>query len=176
MPRDFWLQVFFSWTSFPQAPEYPITAVLSFVLNSRRYLQLKVHHPCRWHRWQMKKSSNWKVLIIFYLPLSIVELKGGFFWIFSFYVHYSALLHLLPLRFHCVWGCWDRTQDCCDFVIDDLTTWLDLIHNLARSSQVCSSLKLSQLFATVVVDTSSKFATGINDTSCKGGKICHRCS
>jgi hypothetical protein len=29
-----------------------------------------------------------------------------------FYVRYSRLLHLPPLRFHCVGGCWDRTQDC----------------------------------------------------------------
>ncbi len=30
----------------------------------------------------------------------------------------STLLHLPPLRFHCVRGCWDRTQqDCCDFGI-----------------------------------------------------------
>ncbi len=32
-----------------------------------------------------------------------------------FYVMYSKQLHLRPLRFHCVGGCWDRTQDCCDF-------------------------------------------------------------
>jgi len=32
------------------------------------------------------------------------------FWIFSFYVRYSTLLHLSPLKFHCVGGCWDRTQ------------------------------------------------------------------
>jgi hypothetical protein len=35
----------------------------------------------------------------------------GFFWIFSFYVRNSTLLLLPPLRFHCVGGCWDRTQD-----------------------------------------------------------------
>ncbi len=30
------------------------------------------------------------------------------------HVHYSPLLHLLPLRFYCVGGgCWDWTQDCC---------------------------------------------------------------
>ncbi len=55
----------------------------------------------------------------------------GFFGL-SFYVRYSTLLHLPPLRFHCVEGCWDRTQDGCDFGIDSqtctLTTRLDLIH------------------------------------------------
>jgi hypothetical protein len=53
--------------------------------------------------------------------------KEGFFFI---YVR-STLLHLPPLRFHCVGDCLDRTQDCCDFGIDTkdaLTTRLDLIH------------------------------------------------
>jgi hypothetical protein len=36
------------------------------------------------------------------------------FLIFSMYVLHSTLLHLPPLRFHCVGGCWDRTQDSCD--------------------------------------------------------------
>ncbi len=56
----FW---FFSWISFPQAPEYTIRAVSNFLENSRRYSQLKVDHwyqrhrrqichRCRWHRWQ----------------------------------------------------------------------------------------------------------------------------
>jgi hypothetical protein len=30
---------------------------------------------------------------------------------------YSTLLHLPPHRFHCVGGCWDRSQDNCDFGI-----------------------------------------------------------
>ncbi len=45
---------------------------------------------------------------------------GGFFLIF-FYVMYSTWLHLPPLRFHCVGGCWGRTQDCCDFGIGSKT-------------------------------------------------------
>jgi hypothetical protein len=49
----------------------------------------------------------------------VLHLKGGFFGFFSLYVRYSKLLHLPPLRFHCVGGGWDRTQDCCDdFGID----------------------------------------------------------
>jgi hypothetical protein len=45
------------------------------------------------------------------------------FWIFFFliYVRYSKLHHLPSLRFRCVRGCWDRTQDCCDFGIDSQT-------------------------------------------------------
>jgi hypothetical protein len=43
------------------------------------------------------------------LCISKCKLKR-FFGFFSF--------HLPPLRFHCVGGCWDRTQDCCNFDID----------------------------------------------------------
>ncbi len=67
----FW---FFSWISFPPAPEYPIRTVLNFFENSRRYSQVKVCHRyqrhrqichwyqrhwrqichrCKWHRWQI---------------------------------------------------------------------------------------------------------------------------
>jgi hypothetical protein len=41
-----------------------------------------------------------------------------------FYVRYSTLLHLPTLRFNCVGGCWDRTQDCCDFGIDSQTPYI----------------------------------------------------
>ena len=44
----FW---FFSWISFPPAPEYSIMTVSNFFENSRRYSQVKVHH-----RWQI---SHW---------------------------------------------------------------------------------------------------------------------
>jgi hypothetical protein len=43
-------------------------------------------------------------------------LKGNFL-NFSFYVRYSILLHLPPLRIQCVGGCWDRTQDSFDYGI-----------------------------------------------------------
>jgi hypothetical protein len=41
--------------------------------------------------------------------------------LFFLNVLYSTLLHLPPLRFHCVGGCWDRTQDFCDFGIGSQT-------------------------------------------------------
>jgi hypothetical protein len=44
---------------------------------------------------------------------------GGFF--SFFFVLYSTLLHLPPLRFHCADGCWDRTQDRCNWCIDSQT-------------------------------------------------------
>jgi hypothetical protein len=34
---------------------------------------------------------------------------------------YSALFHLPPLRFHCADGCWDRTQDRCNWCIGSQT-------------------------------------------------------
>ncbi len=37
----FW---FFSWISFPQAPEYTVRAVSNFFENSRKYSQIKVYH------------------------------------------------------------------------------------------------------------------------------------
>jgi hypothetical protein len=43
----------------------------------------------------------------------MIVLQGDFLDVF--YVRYSTLLYLPPLRFHCVGGCGDRTQDCCDF-------------------------------------------------------------
>jgi hypothetical protein len=43
---------------------------------------------------------------------------GGFL---VFFVLYSALLHLPPLRFHCADGCWNRTQDRCNWCIDSQT-------------------------------------------------------
>jgi hypothetical protein len=55
--------------------------------------------------------------------------KGSDFLKF-FFILYCTLLHLLPPRFHCVGGFWDRTHDCCDFwhwQSGALTTRLDLI-------------------------------------------------
>ncbi len=56
----FW---FFSWISFPQAPEYTIRAVSNFFENSRRYLQLKVDHRYQRHRRQILPPVS-EVLLI----------------------------------------------------------------------------------------------------------------
>ncbi len=45
----FW---FFSWISFPPAPEYPFTTLSNFFENSWRYLQVKVHHQFQRHQRQ----------------------------------------------------------------------------------------------------------------------------
>ncbi len=44
---------FFSWITFPQAPENNIRIISNFFENSRRYSQAKVHHRCQRHRWQI---------------------------------------------------------------------------------------------------------------------------
>ncbi len=49
---------------------------------------------------------------------------------FVFFVLYSTLLHLPPLRFHCADGCWDRTQDSCNWCIGSQTP------TIARLSQL----------------------------------------
>jgi hypothetical protein len=51
--------------------------------------------------------------------LESLELTGGFLDFFN--ALYSTLLHLPPLKFYFVGGCWDRTQDCCDFGIGSET-------------------------------------------------------
>ncbi len=66
----------------------------------------------------------------FCLLLILGQFFKGFFGVFSFYVRYSTLPHLPPLRFHCVGRSWDWTQDSCDYGIGCLFhTRLDLIHN-----------------------------------------------
>jgi hypothetical protein len=61
---------------------------------------------------------------LFILPyLCVADIKGDFFGSFLFMydiydIFFSTLLHLPHLRFHCVEGCWDRTQDSCDYDID----------------------------------------------------------
>jgi hypothetical protein len=57
--RDFRLLVFFM-NQFPQASEYIFTAISNFFENSPRYSQLKVHHRCQRHRWQMEKIFKQK--------------------------------------------------------------------------------------------------------------------
>ncbi len=49
---------FFSWITFPQAPENNIRIISNFFENSRRYSQVKVHHGCQRHRWQIAAGIN----------------------------------------------------------------------------------------------------------------------
>jgi hypothetical protein len=56
--------------------------------------------------------------VVFFFKEYVHNLKGNFLDFFFFYVLYSTLLHLPPLRLTCVGGCWDRTRDSCDYGID----------------------------------------------------------
>jgi hypothetical protein len=38
-----------------------------------------------------------------------------------YFIQHYFIYHPSALRFHCVVGCWDRTQDCCDFGIGSQT-------------------------------------------------------
>ncbi len=49
------------------------------------------------------------------------QLRAPDIYFFFLYIFYSTLFPLPPLRFNCVRGCCDRTQDCCDFGIDSQT-------------------------------------------------------
>jgi hypothetical protein len=51
---------------------------------------------------------------------------------FIFYILYSTLLHLPPLRFHCADGCWDRTQDRCYWCIGSQTLYMNTRLDLIR--------------------------------------------
>ncbi len=74
---------FFSWISFPQAPEYTIRAISNFFGNSRRYSQLKVHHGCHWKRWQMEKIFNQKSFNFLFVHLWEVELTYRYIFAFK---------------------------------------------------------------------------------------------
>ncbi len=56
MPRD----LCFFLNQFPPSTWLYHYGHFKFFENLRRYSQLKVHHQCRWHRWQMEKIFNQK--------------------------------------------------------------------------------------------------------------------
>ncbi len=67
----FW---FFSWISFPQAPEYTSRAVSKFFENSRRYSQLKVDLRYQRHRWQICHQQYQRYRRQILPPISLVLL------------------------------------------------------------------------------------------------------
>ena len=81
----FW---FFSWISFPPAPEYSIKTVSNFFENSRRYLQLKVCHRCQRHRWQMEKIFYQKNFNNF--VWSLLGSRGNIYKNFCLQVHFQV--------------------------------------------------------------------------------------
>ncbi len=57
---------FFSCITFPQAPDNNIRIISNFFENSRRYSQVKVHHRCQRHRWQILSL----VLLVLLTPVA----------------------------------------------------------------------------------------------------------
>jgi|LakMenEpi03Aug12_release.lakeMendotaPanAssembly.Ray.scaffolds.fasta_scaffold1465888_1 hypothetical protein len=60
----------------------------------------------------MRHANNvhfYKTLTVLFSGVKPVMqfLKDGFLFFSSFYVGFSTLLYLRPLRFQCVGGCWD---------------------------------------------------------------------
>ncbi len=155
---DFW---FFSWISFPQAPEYTIRAVSNFFKNSRRYSQLKVHHRCCWHRWQMEKIFNEKNFNYF-----VWTLLGSRV---NIYINFCLQVHL---KVSAVWYCFHYLP-----VVSlplslppvSLTPAANLppvsLTPVANLPLISTTLaKLVAKFAAGVIDTGGKFATGVVDT------------
>jgi hypothetical protein len=63
------------------------------------------------------KSGSWRIdLIGNSWSLYWMWRRDSYRWeaVTLFNLLYLTLLHLPPLRFHCVGGCWDRTQDYCN--------------------------------------------------------------
>ncbi len=165
---DFW---FFSWISFPQASEYTITAISNFFENSWRYSRLKVHHRCRWHRWQMEKIFKHKDFSNFiWAPLGSrvnkyinfclqVHFKVSAAWYCPHYlppVSATPVANLPPVSLIPVAIChrrrWHRWQ------IFRRCRW--------HWWQICCRRCQRRRW---------QIATGVNNTSGTGGKICRRC-
>ncbi len=93
---------------------------------------------------------------LLYIFIFFIFFSEGYFRIFK--VLSSALFHLQPFRFHCAGGCWDRTQDSCDFIF--------LLSSLPPPSSLLSYInpKLSQniytsLFVVVYLCTFSSYCS-----------------
>jgi hypothetical protein len=74
-----------------------------------------------WQRWCSRSPVPGEMSRGTFKYACQIKQKNIIYGFFFFLCTLSTLLHLPPLRFHCVGGCWDRTQDCCDFGIDSQT-------------------------------------------------------
>jgi len=96
-------------------PDSPFDWIIISFRARLSYLQAEGYQSSHEMREDRKKGSVLKVS----LNITIF-----------FFVLYSTLLHLPPLRFHCADGCWDRTQDSCNWCIGSQTL------TIARLSQL----------------------------------------
>ncbi len=131
--RDFRLKVF-SWI--PPSPRVShLGSVSNFFENSRRYSQLEGHHRWRrWHRWQIKKIFNQKILH-FFEHLWVVESTYRLIFFFKF------------------------TLKCQQF---------DRVPLICRRYGINDTSGIGGKCAASVIDTGSKFATSVVDTSAAG--------
>ncbi len=140
---------------FPQTPEYTIRAVSNFFKNSRTYSQLKMHHRCRWHWWQMGETFIIKILIILFGHLWEVELTYRYIFAFKF----TLVANLPP----CCWYRWQFCHRCCWYQWCTLTCEYlreflkkiktgysgaggKLIHEKTRSKKSRDTVPLSRFF------------------------------
>ncbi len=102
-----------------------------FVLDQLSSCQLLQSPPARLNRALTTELWLYHTRLIIQIFFFLNIFLGDFFLFFC--VHYSALLHLSPLRFHCANGCWDRTQD--------QQTRLDLIQILREISALKQEIR-----------------------------------
>ncbi len=112
---------FFSWITFPQAPDNNIRIISNFFENSRRYSQVKVHHRYQRHRRQILPpvplvlltpvANNWNNIRL-QIPES--ELEGKNLYIcFLYYPKVSKFfwLKIFSICHRCRWHRW-QTLSC----------------------------------------------------------------
>ncbi len=91
-------------------------------VSCRGYQWSPYDWPRSLYRPRYRTPASWLRLHRTLQPATSQFIKqGDFFEIFFSVYCYSTLLHLPPLRFHCIGGYWDRTQDFGDFGIGSQT-------------------------------------------------------
>ncbi len=147
--------VFFHESVSPKPLSIPIEPFQIFFKNSRRYSQLKVHHRCHWHWWQMAKIFKLKNFNYFvWTPLGSRV---------NIYINFCLQVQFkMTAAWYCTHCQWHRWQIC------RRRCWY-------RWQIATGVIDTGGKFAAGIVDTRGKFATSINNTSRISGKICCRC-
>ncbi len=157
VPRDFRLQFFSS-----QVPEYPIRAISNFFANKLRFLQLKVHHRCCWHWWQMEKIFNQKSFNYFVWTSLVSRVN---LWIsFSFEFTLRCQYDIVPILCHQVV---DINSKFATGIADTEGKFpIGIINTSGTGGKICHRCHWYQWqVSTSVVDTGGRFVTGVVDTS-----------
>ncbi len=156
--RDFLLLVF-SWISFPKLLIIPFGPFLIFSkirgdIRSSRFATGVNDTGGKW-----KKPSSWKILIILFGHLWVVELTYVYIFAFKFTLRCLQPDIVASICHRCHRHRWQICRRCCWYRWQFATGVVDT----------------SGKFAAGTVDTGGKFATGINNASENGGKISHLC-